>query len=177
MRRTVVASALAAAVAGGVAGCGGSPPAVHAPAFVVPTPPPMTNGNGPAGDADGANNVVTGWVHGLEGADPGGLPAERAACGADRVCLGLVDTAQALPNASASTAYGSGQLAGGPPAVLAVAGPALPGARRVGHRHDAAVPGAAGRRQVGDRVGLGGTWVTSARPAQLAVGGLTTLGT
>lgn len=106
MRRTVVASALAAAVAGAVAGCGGSPPAVHGPAFVVPTPPPMTNGNGPAGDADGANTFVTGWVHGLEGAHPGGLPAERAACGADRVCLGLVDTARALPNASASTAYG-----------------------------------------------------------------------
>ena len=90
-----------------LAGCDSGTPAVHAPAFVVPTPTPMSNqSSGPAGSAELANQVLTGWINALDGSAPGGYPAVRQVCGRDPGCLGLVDTAKALPHPTGATTYG-----------------------------------------------------------------------
>jgi hypothetical protein len=88
-----------ALVVGVLAGCASATPVVHAPAFVVPTPTPMTGGTaGPAGTAEQANQLLTGWINALDGSSPGGYPAVLAPCGHDAGCLGLVATAEALPH-------------------------------------------------------------------------------
>jgi hypothetical protein len=105
-----------------LAGCDSGTPAVHAPAFVVPTPTPMSNvGSGPAGSAELANQVLTGWINALDGSGPGGYPAVQAVCGPDPGCLALVATAKALPHPTGPTTDGfqwsyvlAGQLAPDP---------------------------------------------------------------
>ncbi|GAA4201450.1 hypothetical protein GCM10022220_07490 [Actinocatenispora rupis] len=88
-----------------LAGCGHDAAAVTAPAFRVPTPPPMAGAT--AGTLAQANQFLTSFVHGLDAVrDPKVAVATLRSCG-DATCRHLVAVARSMPRTSEGD-YGAG---------------------------------------------------------------------
>ncbi|BCJ37769.1 hypothetical protein Athai_52720 [Actinocatenispora thailandica] len=100
MRPTARALGVLAALglaAAGLTGCGSTTTEVRAPAFTVPTPPPLEQ-QGRPGTAGQANTFLSGWVAGLgRASDPDTRRALEDACHQDESCLRLVAVAATLP--------------------------------------------------------------------------------
>ncbi len=95
-----VRSALGVTLAGtllALTGCADTAP-VSAPAFVVPSPPPLSTGGGGTGTAQQASDTLSDWVHSLYLAHfSKGYRTHQEACHGDAPCLALVRQARALP--------------------------------------------------------------------------------